>query len=178
MNPKNPKYLSLRQSFDELFSYRILWFFQTLLRSWRYGSIAFPSYIGPHLYLLNPSRVFIGKNVRLFPNSRLECYLTTSSIVIGSNTSAGPNLTITCQSSVTIKDNVTISSNVFITDLGTSLQANTLGEAYCKPVTIGRNCFIGVNCVLLPGTNLPDNSILGANSVVHGSTVRGILIEN
>lgn len=35
-----------------------------------------------------------------------------------------------------------------------------------KPVTIGRYCFLGTGCILLPGCELPDYSILGAGSVL------------
>lgn len=35
-----------------------------------------------------------------------------------------------------------------------------------KPVTIGRYCFLGTGCILLPGGELPDYSILGAGSVL------------
>ena len=35
-----------------------------------------------------------------------------------------------------------------------------------KPVKIGKYCFIGTGCILLPGCELPDYSILGAGSVL------------
>jgi len=35
-----------------------------------------------------------------------------------------------------------------------------------NPVRIGRNCWIGVNAVILPGVELGDNVIVGAGSVV------------
>lgn len=35
----------------------------------------------------------------------------------------------------------------------------------CKPVHIGRYCFIGTDCVLLGGASLPDYSVLAAHSL-------------
>lgn len=35
-----------------------------------------------------------------------------------------------------------------------------------KPVRIGKYCFIGTGCILLPGSALPDYSVLGAGSVL------------
>lgn len=35
-----------------------------------------------------------------------------------------------------------------------------------KPIIIGKYCFIGTGCILLPGCSLPDYSILGAGSVL------------
>jgi acetyltransferase-like isoleucine patch superfamily enzyme len=37
----------------------------------------------------------------------------------------------------------------------------------CKPVHIGSYCFIGTNVVILPGSILPDYSILGAKSLLN-----------
>jgi acetyltransferase-like isoleucine patch superfamily enzyme len=36
-----------------------------------------------------------------------------------------------------------------------------------KPVYIGRYCFIGTKCILLPGSKLPDYSVLAAGSVLN-----------
>lgn len=44
-------------------------------------------------------------------------------------------------------------------DLAKSIQSS-------KPVTIGEYCFIGTNCILLPGAKVPNKSILAASSVV------------
>lgn len=35
-----------------------------------------------------------------------------------------------------------------------------------KPVRIGKYCFVGTGCILLPGSVLPDYSVLGAGSVL------------
>lgn len=37
-----------------------------------------------------------------------------------------------------------------------------------KPIIIGDNVFIGINCVILPGTIIEDNVIVGAGSIVKG----------
>lgn len=35
-----------------------------------------------------------------------------------------------------------------------------------KPIFIGKCCFLGTGCILLPGSKLPDYSVLGAGSVL------------
>lgn len=44
-------------------------------------------------------------------------------------------------------------------------------ESHTKrsPVIIGDNCFIGMNSIILKGTKLGNNVIVGAGSVVHGT---------
>jgi serine acetyltransferase len=37
---------------------------------------------------------------------------------------------------------------------------------HCAPVTIGERCFVGTACVLLPGSSLPDRSVLAAGAVL------------
>ncbi len=37
---------------------------------------------------------------------------------------------------------------------------------YNMPVTIGRNCWLGANVVVLPGVTIGDNVVVGAGSVV------------
>lgn len=41
------------------------------------------------------------------------------------------------------------------------------GRQVSRPVRIGAYCFIATNCVLVGGAELPDYSILGANSLLH-----------
>lgn len=46
-----------------------------------------------------------------------------------------------------------------------------LNEQYARraPIVIGDDCFIGMNSIILKGTTLGNNVIVGAGSVVHGS---------
>ena len=62
-------------------------------------------------------------------------------------------------------------ANVVITDNDwhpTSPEARKAkkGGSLSKPVTIGENVWIGINCIILKGVTIGENSIIGANSVV------------
>ncbi|MGM0340146.1 acyltransferase [Enterococcus sp. AZ007] len=76
---------------------------------------------------------------------------------------------------ITIGNNTTISKNVEILTHDYSISKamvvmNELdqGGYFLREVTIGSNCFIGANTILLPGTNIEENVIVGAGSVVKG----------
>jgi len=78
---------------------------------------------------------------------------------------------------VTIGDRVVISMYVnFLThdySLTTALIANgTVPEtdvAVRQPITVGNNVFIGIHALIMPGTTIGDNVIIGGGSVVRGN---------
>ena len=43
------------------------------------------------------------------------------------------------------------------------------GNEHDEDVVIGQNVFIGLNCVVLKGAAIGDNSVIGAGSVVAGN---------
>ena len=50
------------------------------------------------------------------------------------------------------------------------------GGRFLKPIRVGENCFIGMRAILLPGTVLGDNVIVGAGSVVKGAFPDNVVI--
>ena len=73
--------------------------------------------------------------------------------------------------SVIIGNYVLAASNVLITDSDHVVEPQGIpvtknNKFKSKPVTIGNNCWIGQNVVILKGVTIGDNCIIGANSVV------------
>ena len=71
---------------------------------------------------------------------------------------------------ITIGDNVTLSNVSFITHDGS---CRLFRDKYpnfdiIKPIKIGSNVFIGYGTILMPGSKISDNSIVGAGSLVIG----------
>lgn len=68
---------------------------------------------------------------------------------------------------IEIGDNVTVSSNVkFVThDNSIKYVCPEKSDLFGK-ISIGNNCFIGENSILLYGISIPDNTIIAAGSVV------------
>lgn len=84
--------------------------------------------------------------------------------------------TIYSTNSIKIGKNATIGANCKIIDndfhpLDPEQRRLNLNEKYTAraPITIGDNCFIGMNSIILKGTTLGNNVVVGAGSVVHGT---------
>lgn len=84
--------------------------------------------------------------------------------------------TIYSTASIKIGKNATIGANCKIIDndfhpLDPEYRRLNLNEEHTAraPITIGDNCFIGMNSIILKGTTLGNNVVVGAGSVVHGS---------
>ncbi len=90
--------------------------------------------------------------------------------------------TIYSMKNITIGNNVLIGSNCKIIDNDFhSLNAeNRLNQEVCdikkKPIIIGEGCFIGSNSIILKGTELGKNCVVGAGSVVSGKFPDNVII--
>ena len=152
--------------------FKIFWIIRGLFYKLFFGKFGFLSYIGKPIYIKNFKQIFIGKKVRIFPNSRMECLSVNAKIIINDNVSIGHNLHITALSKLEISRNCTISSNVLITDIkhnyseiGSHIMSQKL---FSKKTFIGENCFIGTGAVIDSGTILGKQCIIGSNSVLSG----------
>lgn len=102
-------------------------------------------------------------------------------IKIGDNTGIS-GATIYAWENIEIGDNCIIGANVKIfdtdfhpADAEERLRGNR-DAVKTKPVKIGSNVFIGVNAIILKGTELGDNCVVGAGSVVSGRFGNGEVI--
>ena len=89
---------------------------------------------------------------------------------------------------ISIGKNTTISRDVVILthDFSIVKGLQAIGQEatghFLKPVKIGENCFIGARCLVLPGTEIGDNTICGgglhgkipSNSIVAGNPAKRI----
>ena len=155
-------------------SYKFKWFLKTFFIKHKFKKVGKKTYIAKPIFLNNAMNMSIGNRCRIYPGIRVEIVDKNSYISIGDNVSIGQNFHIVSYSdTLIIKDNVTISGNVFISNCNHSYDIK-VGKSFLenqldfKKTCIGTNCFIGYGAVLLPGSVLGDNCIVGANSVVKG----------
>ena len=96
---------------------------------------------------------------------------------IGKRVFINYNFTVQDDAKVTIGDDCNFGPNVsLVTPVHPMLpderrfMYNENGEkkhmCYAKPVSIGRDCWIGANAVICPGVKIGDNCVIGAGSVV------------
>jgi acetyltransferase-like isoleucine patch superfamily enzyme len=101
-----------------------------------------------------PHNIVRGKNV--YPGDSPGVYINAlNGIVIGDDTNIGPNVGL-------------ISANH---DLIVNAQFQT-----AQPIKIGKNCWIGMGAIILPGVELGDYTIVGAGSIVTKSFKKGHIV--
>ncbi|MEO7212698.1 acyltransferase [Mucilaginibacter sp.] len=125
-------------------------------------------------YLATGDKVFIRDGARIegVPAHLNQQY--NPLITIGNNVSIEQNLHLTCANKIIIGSNTAIAANVTISDINHPYTDITLAPdrqpLEVSSVTIGNDCKIYNNVVILPGTVLGLHTVVAANSVVLGKT--------
>ncbi|MBR4502324.1 MAG: acyltransferase [Clostridia bacterium] len=145
------------------------------------------SFNGPVLCLVSPhteitidkgAKMRIGNSFKMRDGAKIRVR-KGGKCIIGNNTSINSNNIITCHESIEIGDNCQFSPNVHVYDhdhdfRGTGgLKAMKFKTA---PIKIGDNVWIGANTVILRGTEIGNNCVIGAGSVVKGKYEDGSVI--
>jgi acetyltransferase-like isoleucine patch superfamily enzyme len=86
-------------------------------------------------------------------------------LLIGDRVFINQGCKIVAQRSISIGDDCLIGDFTSILDSNEHEVAPTYGVRK-EPVTIGRNVWIGRNCIVLPGTEVGENSVIAAGSIV------------
>ena len=140
-------------------------------------SFGFGSFIREHAKISGGQYIKIGNHSRIYPYSRIECFDKISGesfspkLIIGNNVLMGRRTTILCADSITIGDDCMFASDCFISDENHGMDPS-LGIRYerqkltTKPVSIGKNVWIGEKAMIMPGVTIGDNSVIGGGSVV------------
>lgn len=133
---------------------------------------------GPFVCLVSPfseititgGKLSIGKSFRMRDGAKIRVR-KGAECVIGNNSSINSNNMIACHERIIIGDNVQFSPNVQIYDHDHDYRAEGGLKAMkykTSPIEIGNNVWIGANTVILRGTKLGDNCVVGAGSIIKG----------
>jgi acetyltransferase-like isoleucine patch superfamily enzyme len=118
---------------------------------------------------------YLKTNCANFGSCRIAGYgrfASVSGLSIGNNVHINIGANWVCEGGLVIGDNVHISSNCTIytrnhNSRGKALPYDEINVA--RPVSIGRNSWIGTNVTILPGTQIGNGVIIGAGAIVHGT---------
>lgn len=139
----------------------------------------FASFSGPLVCLVSPhteitmdrgSELRIGQKFKMREGAKIRVR-KGAVCVIGNNSSVNSNNMIVCRERIEIGNDVQLSPNVQIYDHDHDFRVEggvKAGKYRTDPVKIGNNVWIGANTVILKGTELGDNCVVGAGCVIKG----------
>lgn len=155
-----------------IITYNIIRF---MLKKLRYGTRYHVSIIerfhpSIRIELNGKSTINIARNLELAKDCDIQCF-DNAHLCIGEYTYANQRLMISCHSGVTIGKHCLFGPDVKVFDNNHTFDYNygVSTKLKCAPITIGDNCWIASNVVILKGTTIGENCIIGAGCIVSGN---------
>ncbi len=110
----------------------------------------------------------IGKDFRARRN--VEINARSGKLTIGSKVFLNTGCIITAREKITIGNGTIFGPNVIVYDHDHKMENGRVldNRFVCAPVTIGKNVWIGAGTIILKGSEIGDNSVIAAGSVVTG----------
>lgn len=105
----------------------------------------------------------IDEGFGLFPTFFADC---GKNLHIGKNVFINSGCKFQDQGGIYIGDGALIGHNVVIATLNHDFNPEKRRGMHPKPVTVGKNVWIGSNSTICPGVTIGDNAVIGAGSVV------------
>lgn len=150
----------------------------------------FSSFNGSMISLISPfteitidrgAKLRIGSNFKMRDGAKIRVR-KNAVCSIGDNTSVNCNNMIVCRERIEIGNYVQMSPNVQIYDHDHDFRVAggvKAGKYRTSPIKIGNNVWIGANTVILRGTEIGDNCVIGAGCVVKGKyKADSVIIQN
>lgn len=147
----------------------------------------FSTYCGSSLLLVSPSSevtlerggiLKLGRRAKLCKNSSLRIR-KGAECTIGAGASIGDGCIVTCHEKITIGKDTLLSPYVLVYDHDHDFKSKgyVLKRKYnTAPIVIGNNVWIGANTIILKGTVIGDNCVVGAGAVLSGTYPKGSII--
>ena len=138
------------------------------------------SFSGPFISLVSPyteitmdrgAELRIGNYFKMRDGAKIRVR-KGAKCIIGDNVSVNSNNIITCHERIEIGDNVQLSPNVQIYDHDHDFRNEDgiqAGKYRNSPISIGSNVWIGANSVILRGSKIGNDCVIGAGSIIKGT---------
>jgi acetyltransferase-like isoleucine patch superfamily enzyme len=143
----------------------------------RGGHVGGKVYIGPRCTFDRPWCITLGERVWIEPDVFVKVTSDDARIEIGEYSFIGRGTEIDLSRTVTVGAHSLVAPRCFLTDHShnRSAAASRLDEQGCEeaPVSIGSDVWLGTGAVVLPGVEIGDGAIIGAQSVVRGAVGAG-----
>lgn len=98
---------------------------------------------------------------------------------IGHHCGFNRNDIVICRHSVKIGDGTTMGPNVCIYDHDHVFGEDGMVSGFnCSPIVIGKNVWLGAGVIVLRGTTIGDNCVIGAGTVVKGNIPSNSLVTS
>lgn len=128
--------------------------------------------------LFGKGRIFIGRNVEIAPGCELLVH-GNGRLSVGDKVYMNRYCMVSCHESVRIGANCMFGPGVkifdnnhrFVKDKGVSTELST------GPITIGNNCWLASDVVVLKGADIGDNCVIGAGCIISGKVPSGLIVR-
>ena len=114
------------------------------------------------------STVELGSKIRAHSGCIVRV-LSKGRLKIGDNVRMNYRCVFMCMDSISVGEGTVFGPSVYVYDHDHDYAVGIEKDEYkTEPVVIGKNCWIGANTVILRGTKLGDNCVVGAGCVIRG----------
>ena len=123
-------------------------------------------------------RVILGYNTQIENGSDLQVH-GNGILQIGSRCYMNRYCMVSVQESVSIGENCMFGPGVKIFDNNHcfSAQNGVSGQLKTAPIHIGRNCWLASDVIVLKGSVIGDNCVIGAGCIISGNIPKGSLVK-
>ena len=122
------------------------------------------------------AKVTLEKGVRVHSGTKIKVR-KNAKLFMGADSKINYNCIIACHDSVSIGEGTEFGPSVYVYDHDHDYRAGLKENKFLSaPVEIGKNCWIGANTVILRGTKLGDDCVVGAGCVIKGEYPAGSVI--
>ena len=154
-----------------------------MVRKLRYGSRYQSSFIerlspASSIRLIGKSKIKLGYNIDIAPHTRIEA-LHGGDIFIGDRTYINRDCIISCHKSVHIGKNCMFGPGVRIYDNNHKFSKDEGVSSKLKTgsISIGDNCWIASNAIILKGADIGNNCIIGVGCIIDYKIPDGSLVR-